>query len=97
MAKTNSAAANALTQPERVGDHPEGSLFVRGELSIRDALEEASVHLCSVIAIVRDAAVNGGAPVALHGAVTLAEIGKALVDAAAMAAMLAERGEVSNG
>lgn len=86
-----------LTRPERVGTHSEGSLFVRGELSIRDALEEASVHLCSVIAIIRDAAMLNDAPVALHGAVTLAEIGKALVDAAAMASMRAERNEVSNG
>ena len=86
-----------LTRPELVGSHAEGSLFIRGELSIRDALEEASVHLCSVIDIVRDAAMGSNAPVALHGAVTLAEIGKALVDAAAMASMRAERNEVSNG
>ncbi|WP_205191565.1 DUF3077 domain-containing protein [Burkholderia sp. LMG 13014] len=97
MAKSNSTLASTRTQPERVGNHEGGALFVRGELSIRNALEEASVHLCSVIAIVRDAAVLNDAPVALHGAVTLAEIGKALVDAAAMAAMLAERDEVSNG
>ncbi|WP_321944571.1 DUF3077 domain-containing protein [Burkholderia cenocepacia] len=97
MAKSNSTAANALTQPERVGDFPEGSIFIRGDLSIADAIEEASVHLCSVIAIVKDAAQLSESPVALHGAVTLAEISKALIDAAVMAAMRAARDEVSNG
>lgn len=97
MAKTNSTPAGAITQPERVGSHPQGSLYVRGELSIHDALEEASVHLCSVIAIVRNAAMQTDAPVTLHGAVTLAEIGKALVDAAVLASMRARREEVSNG
>lgn len=81
------------TKPEKVGDHQGASLFVRGDLSIRNCLEEASVHLCSVIAIAREAAMLSESPVSLHGAVTLAEISKALIDAAAIAAM---RDEVSN-
>ncbi len=97
MAKTTSTPADVLTEPERVGDFPEGSIFIRGDLSITDAIEEASVHLCSVIAIIKDAAQLSGSPVALHGAVTLAEISKALIDAATMASMRARRDEVSNG
>ncbi|MCW3539308.1 DUF3077 domain-containing protein [Burkholderia cenocepacia] len=97
MVKPAFTIENILTQSERVGRHENASLYIRGELRVREALEEASIHLCSVIEIAREAACESTGLVALHGAVTLAEISKALVDAVAMALLLAERNEVSNG
>ncbi|EEE06876.1 MULTISPECIES: DUF3077 domain-containing protein [Burkholderia cepacia complex] len=86
-----------VTKPEKVGERGSGSLLIKGGVPLRTALEEASVHLCSVISIARGAAMEPTGSVSLHGAVTLAEIAKALVDAAAVAAMLATRDEVTNG
>ncbi|WP_261541655.1 DUF3077 domain-containing protein [Burkholderia multivorans] len=86
-----------VTKPEKVGERGSGSLLIKGGVPLRAALEEASVHLRSVIEITRDAAMESAGPVSLHGAVTLAEIAKALIDAATVAAMLATRDEVANG